>query len=190
MIIKAIYLDDWADTRDSEGKLPLLISKLIEFSAPELEEIYMPNEDRIIMHGPDGKVINNKKTKYVPEGVSIWEMGTNQDPIKKANKDYENRTKNPPEGINKKETTYIQITPRHCSYEALTKWHEEKNQEKEWKKVLLYDAHKLEKWIKSAPPIEKWFAIQLNIPINGVTRLKDWWEKWSIHGNINHQCSN
>ena len=32
MIIRVIDLHNWADKRDSEGKLPLLVDKLIEFS--------------------------------------------------------------------------------------------------------------------------------------------------------------
>ena len=88
------------------------------------------------MHGPDGIVVNDEKNEYVPKGVSLWEMGTNQNPIQKANEDYDKRTKNPPKRIIKKETTYIQVTPRHCSYEALTEWCEEKNQENEWKQAI------------------------------------------------------
>lgn len=178
MIIRAVDLHNWADKRDSEGKLPLLVYNLIEFARGGSEDIFMPTEDRIIMPGPDGIVINDKETQYVPKGISLWEMGTDQKPIQKANKDYNKRTKNPPEGIIKKETTYIQVTPRHCSYKALINWNKEKNEEDEWKQVKLYDAHKLEKWIRSSPPVEKWLANELNIPINGVIRLKDWWQKW------------
>lgn len=178
MIIRAVDLHNWADKRDSEDKLPLLVDKLIEFTTPHLVDRFIPTEDRVIMHGPDAIVINDEKTEHVPKGVSLWEMGTNQKPIQKANRDYKKRTENPPRRIIKKETTYIQVTLRHCSYEALTEWHDEKNQENEWKQVRLYDAHKLEKWIRSAPPVEKWLANELNIPINGVIRLEDWWRKW------------
>ena len=189
MIIRAVDLHNWANKRESEGELPLLIYNLIDFTTPDLKDIFMPTEDRVIMHGPDGIVKNNEETQYVPKGVSLWELGTNQNPIKKANQDYNERTKNPPKGIIKKETTYIQVTPRHCSYEALTKWCEEKNQENEWKQVRLYDAHKLEKWIMSAPSVEKWLANELNIPVNGVIRLKDWWHKWCFTDTFKIQPS-
>ena len=69
----------------------------------------MPVEDRVSMHGPDGVTVNNKKTQFVPEGKTLWEFGTNQDPLSKVNKDYNNRTKKPPEGINKEETTFIGV---------------------------------------------------------------------------------
>ena len=54
MIIRVIDLHNWADKRDSEGKLPLLVDKLIEFSTRYLDDRFIPTEDRVIMHGPDG----------------------------------------------------------------------------------------------------------------------------------------
>lgn len=76
---------NWADKRDSEGKLPLLVDKLIEFTTPHLVDRFMPTEDRVIMWDPDGIVINDEKNEYIPKGASLWEMGTNQDSIRKAN---------------------------------------------------------------------------------------------------------
>lgn len=189
MFIRVIDLNHWADSRDSEGKLPLLINKLINGTTDNLEFIYLPVEDRVSMHGPDGVTVNNKKTQFVPDGVTLWEFGTDQDPLSKINRDYNNRTKKPPAGIDKKETTFIGVVPRSCSYEKLVEWHKEKNQENEWKQVRLYDAHTLEKWIESAPEVEKWLANKLNIPINGVHRLDEWWNKWRIAGKYKIQPS-
>lgn len=74
MIIRAVDLHNWANKRESEGELPLLIYNLIDFTTPDLKDIFMPTEDRVIMHGPDGIVKNNEETQYVPKGVSLWEL--------------------------------------------------------------------------------------------------------------------
>ena len=55
------------------------------------------------MHGPDGVVKTNKGTQYVSEGKSLWEFGTDNTPIKKANDDINKRTNNPPYDINPSE---------------------------------------------------------------------------------------
>lgn len=42
MIIRAVDLHNWADKRDSEDKLPLLVDKLIEFTTPHLVDRFIP----------------------------------------------------------------------------------------------------------------------------------------------------
>lgn len=41
----------------------------------------------------------------------------------------------------------------------------------------------------SAPSVEKWLANELNIPVNGVIRLKDWWHKWCFTDTFKIQPS-
>ena len=180
MIIEVADLDDWSNKIESRDTLPLLIRKLIQYSSDGITFSYFPTKSRVGMHGPDGVIKNDVKTQYVPKGTSFWEIGSGENPIKKADEDFDKRTKNPPYDIIPSETTYIHVTSRACSYEKLTNWHEKQNEKKKWKNVRIYDAHTLEEWIEASPPVEKWLANELNIPINGVTRLKDWWEKWCI----------
>lgn len=189
MKIEVVEIDNWSNKIEARDTLPLLVRKLIKYDLSELIFSYMPVKSRVGMHGPDGVIKTNFGTQYVPKGTSLWEMGVGKEPIKKANFDINKRTKNPPYDINPSETTYIQVTSRACDYEDLTGWHEKQKNKKNWKNVRIYDAHTLEEWIESAPPVEKWFANILNIPINGVERLEDWWNDWRITDEFDIQPS-
>src|ERR1700738_4660541 len=61
--------------------------------------------------GYDGVVDSPFETFFVPEGHSVWELGTGQDPGDKASRDYKWRTDDPL-GEDRANTTFVFVTPR------------------------------------------------------------------------------
>jgi len=178
--IDANDLKNWASRRDCQGYLPLVIRRLIRATAKSISHINFPARDSVVYPGWDGILETMVGTEYLPQGFSVWEIGTNQDIKGKAEKDYEKRKKDPL-GINPKETTFVLVTPRIWSEKD--EWCEEKRNEGFWKDVHVYDARVLEEWLEHAPAVGAWLARHLAIYPQGVMALEDFWKEWSSMSN-------
>ena len=109
--ITSTDLVDWAPRRDCQEHLPLLIRKLIRASNVEVLKLLIPTGDDVILPGFDGTVEVVIGTEYIPTGKSVWEMGSNDDFRKKANKDFSTRTKQLDE-VEIIDTSFVFVTPR------------------------------------------------------------------------------
>ena len=95
---------------------------------------------------------------------------------KKANHDYQNRTK----GISNDERqnlTFIFVTPRN--WKDKKTWEQEKRDQKEWKDVKVYDADDIEQWIEQSPVTQVWFLEKIGKYNKDLWSLDKAWEKWS-----------
>lgn len=92
-LIKALDLQHWADTKESEALMPELMRRLIHASFKEITYVSFPNEDNVYMPGFDGVLEVNQSNPYVSTGLSVFEIGTNRNQKKKADGDYDKRTK-------------------------------------------------------------------------------------------------
>ena len=108
---RATHLNQWADTEVAPRHLPLLVRKLIRKTVPDLVRLNIPANEQTSRPGFDGIVECKVGNQYVPPGVSVWEMGTNQDPSGKANRDIATRTKQLAEA-ERAEITFVFVTPR------------------------------------------------------------------------------
>jgi len=169
---KAVDIERWADTLDARSKLPQLVRQLIHATVDNLEYINIPAHEGIGRRGYDGIVKAEKGNAFVPTGQSVWEMGVSNDPRKKANEDFDNRTSNPGE-LETKETIFIFVTPR--KWEGKSDWCEEKNKLGVWKEVRVYDSDNLEQWLEVAPSVDAWFGCP-----PGVSDLAEHWENMKI----------
>jgi len=169
-------LENWASRRDCQEHLPLAIRRLIRATATGISHMNFPAGDSVVHPGWDGKLRATVGTEYFPEGLSVWEIGTNQDIRRKAEKDYQKRKENPL-GVNPVETTFIFVTPR--IWTGKDKWYEEKRNERFWKDVKVYDARVIEEWLEQAPAVGAWLARYLGIYPEGAIALEDFWEEWS-----------
>ena len=151
----------------AKSLFPELIKKLILSSTPSVQNIRLPGKDDVWAPGFDGVVENEKASRYVCEGVSVWEIGTNDDPLKKINEDYDKRTANPL-GIDKENAEFYLVIPYIWAFNnqgySLTDW---ESQHTDWKKTHVYDASVLEEWIKTSPSVCAWFLEELN-EIHGI----------------------
>ena len=72
-------LNYWAGNPDSKFTFPELISRLIRATTTKLSELNIPKGKAVYRGGWDGIVISPSSTEFVPEGVSLWEFGTEKD---------------------------------------------------------------------------------------------------------------
>ena len=177
-------LGSWADTPESKANFPHLISRLIRATTAKNTKVNIPWGSATYIGGWDGIVDSKEETRYVPEGISLWELGTNQDPQSKANADYEKRTGDP-RGNNPLDATFIFVTPR--TWTKKEEWVSQKKEEKKWKDVIVYDGISLEQWLDEAPAVSRWFASQGYAGVysaDGIITADEYWKEWSCLGQL------
>ena len=145
----------WAAKIEARNELPRLIELLIIETCPDTTFIDMPYGSSIGSPGWDGLLTVPCGNPWIPTGHLAVEMSCEQDPGRKANKDYEKRI-NDPQGIDVANTTFIFITPRN--WPRKRQWVRERNEEKKWADVRSLDAGDLAAWLQQAPRASKWFA--------------------------------
>ena len=184
MMITRDQLAAWADTPESKANFPHLISRLIRVTTTKDTKVNIPWGSATYIGGWDGIVDSKEKTRYVPEGISLWELGTNRDPESKADADYEKRTGDPL-GYNRLDATFVFVTPR--TWTKKEEWVKRKKEEKKWKDVIVYDGISLEQWLDEAPAVSRWFASQGYAGVyssDGVITADEYWEEWSCSGQL------
>lgn len=167
--ITATNLELWAERKDSEGKLPELLRRLITASINRIDNIHFPSGESTNRPGWDGYLYCGKGAPlFVPDGTSVWEMSTQKDVPGKAIYDFNKRsdaTAHPlPAGFEYASTTYIAVT--------LRRWPERKEKIgrsragfiensrsiKKWLDIKVVDADDLELWLERCPSVAAWLA--------------------------------
>ncbi|MBN9518700.1 hypothetical protein J0H58_09305 [bacterium] len=176
-LLTATHLVDWADERRAQDMLPLLIGRLVLAAVSPLR-IDFPSGDSVNRPGYDGFLQTVEGAPLVPAGQSVWEMGTDQNPAKKANGDYATR-KADPGGVMPAETTFVFVTARR--WQGKAEWAEEKRAEGVWLDVQAFDAVDLEQWLDRCPAVAAWAyrQIRLGTP-DGLRDLEEVWELWAM----------
>lgn len=172
-------LTQWAelDKNDCAARLPELIRRLIHSTTPGLHRYHFPAGEGVWLSGFDGVVENAETTPFVPAGYSIWELGVGKDPEKKAEEDYKKRAKDPASSLDRREVTFVFVTPR--PWPGKEEWVLERRKEKAWREVRAYDAHDLEQWLSCSEPASAWLCEHLDLPFRAQS-LEWWWEAWSL----------
>ncbi|MPQ76334.1 hypothetical protein [Hydrogenovibrio sp. JE_KL2] len=175
--ITANDIKNWTATnkRLAEEMLPLLIKKLILASVTP-EEIDFPSGDSIAVGGWDGVLNVKEGTKFVPEGKSGWEFGTNNSVKNKADKDYKKRS-DKPEPFSPEETSFVFVTSR--LWTTRDKWVSEKKSDQIWKDVKGINASTLAEWLEYCPAVHRWFAQILGKREPTVKDIDQAWEEYS-----------
>ena len=184
MIITRDQLGSWADTPESKANFPHLISRLIRATTAKDTKVNIPWGSATYIGGWDGIVDSKEKTRYVPKGISLWELGTDRDPKKKADADYEKRTGDPL-GYTPHDATFVFVTPR--TWTKKEEWVSQKKEEKKWKDVIVYDGISLEQWLDEAPAVSRWFASQGYAGVysaDGIITADEHWKEWSCLGQL------
>jgi hypothetical protein len=126
--------------------------------------------------GFDGDVLAPIGVGYVPEGESVWEVSTEDDPSK-AERDYTRRTNQEP-AESRLSKSYVGVSLRRWAGKGA--WLKEKQQAQEWKTVHFYDADNLAEWLESQPPVHYWLSNKRGKPALEACTLDAWWEGWSF----------
>lgn len=154
-LIRALDIERWASRITATSEFPRLVRLLVHATANGLKQVDFPADEAVRLSGWDGKVLTDGLSSFVPMGISVWELGTGQDPRSKANEDYSKRTADPL-GIDPRQATFIFATPRR--WPGRNTWIEEKRAEGIWKNVIAFDAENFTQWLEIAPSVGAWFA--------------------------------
>jgi len=122
---------------------------------------------------------------YVPEGDSVWEMGTPADYLGKANEDYRKRSKNPG-AVDPATTTFVFVTPRRWRGDpTIEGWTNEKLAERVWKDVRVIDGAVLEDWLEQCPAVAARVAREMLpvMPATGVQSTDEFWDDYAFRFN-------
>src|ERR1700683_2266807 len=88
----------------------------------------------------------------------------------KADRDYKKRKKNPLE-YSAAKCTFIFVTTHRWTQKD--KWVASKKAENVWKDVIAYDAVNLEEWLRDAPAVGWWLAVESeNMPSDGILSVE------------------
>jgi len=175
-------LELWAKRHDSKANLPHLISKLIRATTSHIDSLSIPSGRNVYLGGWDGIVEISEGAEFIPEGISLWEIGTNRDKRSKANSDLEKRTSDPL-NYDPSSSTFVFVTP--YAWQNKDEWIEEKLDEGIWKDIRVIDGQDLESWIELAPSVGVWLASLIkNYPTEGIQAADNFWEEWSQGENF------
>ena len=165
-------IDTWVrgNAATAQGIIVELIWRLVAASCPKPRERRFPLADSIGQHGPDGIVLADLAfDPFVPEGRSLWEIGTGLKAGDKATSDYRDLTETVPGNV-RAESTFIFVTPlsgrkdwEHTWKEdAQAAWLEDRSRRGEWKDVRVIDGTRLVDWVHQFPAVELWFARKMS----------------------------
>jgi hypothetical protein len=175
MHITATKIAQWAKTKKAQISLPRLIRRLVHTAGTPTQADF-PAGDSIALPGWDGELLSDHGSPWIPKGKSFWEFSCEAEVTKKANKDYNKRTKKTPGKIRNK-ATLIVVSARRWSQKA--RWLKTKQKERKWANVRAHDADDIEQWIEQSPAVALEFAEELGLIGQGVESLVKHWERWS-----------
>lgn len=175
--IRASQITQWADQNISaRTRLSVLLRTLVHSTGRSLTKVDFPGNDDAERPGWDGVIEAGEGTPWIPAGRSGWEFGTNADPKKKADKDFDKSVQASQEQ-DRKETVFIFVTPR--KWQGKEAWAEAAQKKGLWKDVRAYDASDLEQWLEQSIAAQAWFANEAQLPEQDVYTLDKCWKDWS-----------
>ncbi|WP_437616658.1 AAA family ATPase [Sorangium sp. So ce834] len=174
--ISSKELQEWAGRYDAPAVLPRLVRRLLLATSP-LDGIAMRADSGTRYEGWDGIVMSRGGTAFCPAGLSVWELSVEGKVRTKLDKDYEKRSRKPPEGVRPALTTYVAVTARTFK-KGKADWANEKRAEGTWKDVRVLDADDLATWIEQAPAVARWFASREGLPAYEGKDLEAFLEAW------------
>lgn len=172
----ATDLERWADQRSAQADLPRLVRRLIRHENDQVQRVEMRGGEGVGLPGYDGVVEATRATSFVPEGLSVWEMGASEDPAGKATDDYRSRTADPL-GVDKASATFVFLTPRR--WRKKKDWEQKRRDECKWGDVRVLDADDIEQALEEAAAVRIWLSELLDMPALGVATIEEWWHRFS-----------
>ena len=177
LTIKARHIETWAaGNLHARDLLPVLLRRLVHATGRELRHVDFPGYDNAQRHGCDGRVEADAATPWVPEGKSVWEFSVEQDPERKAERDYRARL-NTLSSAERAECTFVFVTLRN--WQGKVQWVRAKEAAGDWKAVKALDASDLEQWLETTIAPRIWLAGELGLPTEGFETLDNFWNRWA-----------
>jgi hypothetical protein len=176
----ATEIEAWANTREAQGLLPILLRRLIHSTIRPIKRIRFPGGDSVLIGGFDGELEVDNGNSWIPEGTSVWECGCKKNRKAKADEDYEKRTKKT-RAADRKVHTFVFVTARR--WPSKDSWLKGRRQEKKWLDVRCLDADDLEQWLEQAPSAAIWLSEKMKLPTAGFATPQLYWDRWSLSCN-------
>lgn len=177
---KAKDFEDWAERISARSRFAVLLRTLVHSTGSQILSADFPGNDDSERPGWDGFIEAGEATAWLPLGKSGWEFGVDKKVKRKADGDYKKSVEHlPPE--ERAEITFVFVTLRR--WRAKEKWRRQRQAERQWKDVRVYDAKDLEEWLEQSIPAQAWFADERGVPARGVRSLDACWEQWKADCN-------
>jgi hypothetical protein len=154
--------------------LPHLVRRLL-VATPGVTHVSVAAGDGIGAPGFDGRVNAASASPFVPEGFSVWELGTSVDPRGTAQDDFQRRTRNPRD-VDPTAATYVAVSMRR--FPGKDEWVSDAHGKGPWRDVKVLHADDLYAWLEQAPEVHVWVSEQLGLRPLDVASLERWWESW------------
>ena len=181
LAMKANDIEDWVDHNIvARSRLAVFLRTLVNSTGNNLTKVDFPGNGDAERPGWDGQVEAQTPTQWIPEGLSGWEFGTNQDPKTKAEGDF-TKSVDASTQAEREDKTFVFVTPRRWAGKQA--WIKAKKAAKLWKDVRAYDASDLEQWLEQSIPGQVWLANETRRPSKGARSLDQCWFDWSQIAN-------
>ncbi|MBT2755879.1 helix-turn-helix domain-containing protein [Mesobacillus foraminis] len=175
MQIKANDIESWASTIKARTRFAVFLRTLINSTGLKIKKIDFPGNDDAERPGWDGFLETEEGMPWIPAGLSGWEFGTKNNPKQKADKDYLKSIEQNPPSLRMK-TTFVFVTPMR--WNGKESWRKQRQAEKNWKDVMVFDGSDLEQWLEQSIPGQAWLAGEMGMPAQGVISLDECREQW------------
>lgn len=175
--IKATEIETWVERNVwARTQLSVLLRTLVNSTCRGITKSDFPGNDDAERSGWDGYIDSAQPTPWIPDGLSGWEFGTNQQIKGKADGDFAKSVKatKKPE---RNQTTFVFVTPRH--WPGKKDWIQENKAKGQWKDVRAYDSSDLEQWLEQSVSAQTWFANETRRPGISVRSLDKCWSDWA-----------
>ena len=166
--------DDLLGWTEAEKELPRLVRSLIAETVPSAEGIDMPAGSAVSQPGWDGVVRCSKGHRFVPDGLSTWELSAQKNGSdSKARSDYDKRVENTPDR-ERAGAAYVAVL---CApWTKARDFAREKSPNGDFRLVRALNVDSIEDWLECAPRTTVWLREQMGDPVVGL--LSTWWAKW------------
>ena len=166
----------FTENHPARYQLPVFIRILIRSTGKGIREANFPGYNEAERPGWDGTVDSEECTEWIPQGRSLWELGTSSSPKSKADSDFKKRIdKTPP--AEQAAATFVFVTNRR--WLGKDKWIEEKKLHSHWKDIRVLDSSDLEQWTETSPVAQAWFREISHSDTKGVRTLEQCWAEWA-----------
>ncbi len=110
--------------------------------------------------GFDGWVEAEQASTYVPAGRSVWELGAEGRPSRKATENYDKRTEKTEEEL-RKTATYVAVTSRR--WPGAHAWAaKRRGNGNDWADVRALNAEDLATWLECCPSVNGWLGAEMD----------------------------
>ncbi|QNH10755.1 hypothetical protein [Xanthomonas sp. SI] len=167
--ITAEELEQFANTHLARDLLPELLRRLIRATSPEVTDVYFPSGESTFRPGVDGIVQAAPMPPYIPAGLSLWEVGTNDQAAQKIRSDFDKRSRPSDRddyaGRVRSEIAYVAVSLRRVNATKagnIAQLESSLRDERVWRDVKILDADSLEDWLDSQPSVRSWLALKMH----------------------------